>query len=227
MNIGVFGASGTIGRAIAEEANKRSHCIRAVTRNESRIPADPGRVDWRVADAADLAGVAATIEGLDVVVSAINSGDTIADQIADADVLPAVAKVLLKALEQRPATRLIVIGGGGSLETKPGVRLIDNTDDFDNVLTTVLGVPLEYRRVVLAQVEVLDICRLSNRHWTYVSPSAGRISSGVRTGHYRIGGDQVLPWLDGATGISAEDLAVAVLDEIEIPRHIQRRFTVG
>ncbi|WP_378739633.1 NAD(P)-dependent oxidoreductase [Nocardia brasiliensis] len=67
----------------------------------------------------------------------------------------------------------------------------------------------------------------SNGNWTYLSPSAGRIEPGERTGRFRIGGDQLLAPADGAGDISAEDVAVALVDEAEQPRHIQRRFTVG
>ncbi|MBV9600104.1 MAG: epimerase, partial [Chloroflexi bacterium] len=51
---------------------------------------------------------------------------------------------------------------------------------------------------------------------------------GPRTGRFRIGGDQLLVAPDGSiSDMSAEDVAVAVIDEAELPRHIQRRFTVG
>ncbi|RZS38925.1 hypothetical protein EV193_104136 [Herbihabitans rhizosphaerae] len=168
----------------------------------------------------DIGVLGATVR-LDVVV---NAGGSIEDQIANAGVLPAAARTLLTALERRPATRLIVVGGGGSLEVAPGDRLIDDDQRLDTVLTDNLGVPLDYRKVVLAEVEVLELCRLSNRYWTYVGPAAGLIHSGERTGRYRTGGDQLLA-VDA--DISAEDLAVAIVDEIEIPRHIQRRFAVG
>jgi putative NADH-flavin reductase len=208
------------------EARSRGHRVTAFTRSRSRIPAADGVV-WQVADPTDADSVATAIDGLDVVVNAINAGDSISEQIANYDVLPAAARVLLTALEKRPSTRLIVVGGGGSLEVAPGVRLIDTGEDFTRVLTDVLEVPAEYRTVVQAQVDVLDLCRLSNRNWTYISPDAGRIHSGERTGSYRTGGDQVLPTVPGGGDISAEDLAVALVDEIEIPRHIQRRFAVG
>jgi putative NADH-flavin reductase len=227
MDIGIFGATGTIGRTVVAEARRRGHRVTACTRSRSRVPAEAEGVTWKVADPTDLVGVAQAITGLDVVVNAINAGESIPDQIANAGVLPAAAAVLLKALEQRPSTRLIVIGGGGSLEIEPGVRLIDTGAAFDSILTDVLEVPVEYRKVVQAQVDVLDLCRLSNRNWTYISPSAGRIDSGERTGWYRIGGDQVIPGREGGGSICAEDIAAALLDEIEIPRHIQRRFTVG
>ncbi|MCX0274456.1 hypothetical protein NLM24_27930 [Nocardia zapadnayensis] len=73
--------------------------------------------------------------------------------------------------------------------------------------------------------DALNIYRTSNRLWTYLSPSSGRIDPGERTGRFRIGGDQLLD--TGGRDISAEDVAVALLDEAQLPRHIQRRFTVG
>jgi putative NADH-flavin reductase len=227
VHIGVFGASGTIGGAVVAEALGRGHRVTGFTRRASRIPAEPGEVVWKVADPTEVDSVAAVLGGLDVVVNAINAGDDIADQITNAEVLPTAARALLKALERRPSVRLIVVGGGGSLEIEPGVRLIDTGEAFTKILTEVLEVPAEYREVVQAQVDVLSLCRLSNRQWTYISPDAGRINSGERTGRYRIGGDQVLPAIPDAGDISAEDLAVALVDEIEIPRHIQRRFAVG
>ncbi|WP_217561757.1 NAD(P)-dependent oxidoreductase [Streptomyces sp. GbtcB6] len=226
MDIGIFGATGVIGRAAVAEALERGHRVTAFTRDEARIPTASGEVTWRVADPADLPSARAAIAGLDVVLNTISPGSDIADQIAHADVLPAVARTLLTALQDRPATRLLVVGGGGSLELAPGRRFIDDPA-LDRTVAEVLKVPAEYSKVILAQAEVLKLCRLSDRNWTYLSPSAARIAPGTRTGHYRIGGDQMIQKPEGESGISAEDLAVALLDEVEIPRYIQRRFTVG
>jgi putative NADH-flavin reductase len=74
--------------------------------------------------------------------------------------------------------------------------------------------------------DALNLFRTSNRLWTYLSPAV-EIAPGERTGRFRIGGDQLLVREDGTSDISADDLAVAVLDEIELPRFLQRRFTVG
>jgi uncharacterized protein len=71
--------------------------------------------------------------------------------------------------------------------------------------------------------DALHTLRISNRRWTYATPSA-EIRTGERTGRFRIGGDQLL---FDASGRSWMDFAAAILDEIEWPRHIQRRFTVG
>lgn len=89
-----------------------------------------------------------------------------------------------------------------------------------------LGLPREYAAAVRGHRAALDVLRTSNRLWTYLSP-AELIAPGERTGRYRIGGDQPVRDTDGRSRISIEDAAVALLDEVELPRFIQRRFTIG
>ncbi|NRN69348.1 NAD-dependent epimerase/dehydratase [Kibdelosporangium sp. 4NS15] len=226
MRIGVFGATGVIGQRIVTEAVSRGHDVRAFTRNESKFPADTGSVIWRTANVLDADSVAAAIGGLDLVVNAVNAGDDIPGTIANADVLPSAARALLTALARHPSTRLLVIGGAGSLEVQPGLQLMD-MPGFAGQLPDALGVPAEYHKVVLAHREALNLYRLSNRDWTYLSPSAALIKPGERTARFRTGTSQLLVRADGTSDISAEDLAVAVLDEAERPQFLQRRFTVG
>ena len=76
-------------------------------------------------------------------------------------------------------------------------------------------------------VEALDYLRtVTDTSWTFFSPAAN-ISPGTRTGKFRIGGDQLIVDAQGRSAISMEDYAVAMLDEIERPQHVNRRFTVG
>jgi putative NADH-flavin reductase len=223
MNVAVLGATGTIGSRVVAEAVQRGHRVTGVTRSSARIPADPGPVTWQVADPNSLGD---TLAGHDVVVNAVNAGSDVAAAIANANVLPELARTLLAAMERQPATRLIVVGGAGSLEVEPGLQVLD-VEGFAAGLPQTLGVPTEYVKVVVAHREALNLYRLSNRNWTYLSPSAGLVPPGERTGRFRTGGDQLLVSADGVPAISAEDLAVALVDEIEFPRHLQRRFTVG
>ncbi|MEV6322151.1 NAD(P)H-binding protein [Nocardia sp. NPDC051787] len=224
MDIGVFGATGVIGSRVVTEALQRGHRVTAFTRDAARIPAERGPATWAVADWLNADSIAAAIAGLDVVVSAVNAGHGIPDTIANAGNFVAGAQAMVAALNQQPRVRLIAVGGAGSLEVAPGVQLLDTGDDFTRTLTEVLDVPAEYAEVVRALRDALNVYRLSNRNWTYLSPSSGRINPGTRTGRFRIGGDQLLV---GDADISAEDMAVALLDEVEHPRFIQRRFTVG
>ncbi|WP_067808338.1 NAD(P)-dependent oxidoreductase [Nocardia beijingensis] len=223
MDIGVFGATGVIGSRVVTEALRRGHRVTAFTRDAARFPSHRGDETWAVADWLDADSIAGAISGLDVVVSAVNAGHGIADTIANADDFVVGARAMVAALDRQPRVRLLAVGGAGSLEVAPGTQLLD-TEDFTRTLTEVLDVPADYARVVRALRDALNIYRLSNRKWTYLSPSSGRINPGERTGRFRIGGDQLLV---GGGDISAEDVAVALIDEAEQPRFVQRRFTVG
>ncbi|MEU4314685.1 NAD(P)H-binding protein [Nocardia sp. NPDC024068] len=224
MYIGVFGATGVIGSRVVAEAVRRGHPVRAFTTDRSRFPRDPGSVDWQVSDWRDEESIAAAIGGLDVVISAVNAGHGIEETIARADDFVVGAHAMVQALTRYPATRVLTVGGAGSLEVAPGRQLVDEPGFAEN-LPRDLGVPAEYYRVVSALRDALNVYRVSNRLWTYLSPSSGRIEPGERTGRFRIGGDQLLD--TGGRDISAEDVAVALIDEAEVPRFIQRRITVG
>lgn len=227
VEIGIFGATGVIGSRVVAEATQRGHRVTAFTRDAARIPAEQSGVHWRVADWLDADSIATAITGADVVISAVNAGRDIADTITNASDFVTGAQAMVRALERQPRVRVIAVGGAGSLEVAPGRQLVDTGADFTRTLTEVLEVPADYIDVVRALRDSLNVYRLSNRHWTYLSPSAGRIEPGERTGRFRIGGDQLLSPAPGAGDISAEDIAVALLDEAEQPRFVQRRFTVG
>jgi putative NADH-flavin reductase len=232
MRIGVIGASGNIGSRVLAEACGRGHDVVAFTRQGAANHPMQDGVEWRDLDIFDVESVTRAIQRLDVLVSSYHPGNAASDpmdairrSIADPTAYARAAKVLLDALKSRPATRLIVVGGAASLEIAPGLT----TDDDDQRLREVLrglGVPEDYAVAVRGHRAALDTLRVSNRRWTYVSPSAD-IHAGERTSRFRVGGDQLLVDGDGQSRISYEDFAVAILDEIEGPRHIQRRFTVG
>ena len=228
MRIAIIGASGNIGSRIHAEATGRGHEIKAFTRSGAAARGAP----WRDLDIFDLEALREVVPSVDVVVSAFHPGNSARDigdalqrAIADPTAYARVATNLVKALERRTATRVIVVGGAANLEIAPGVT----TDDDDGRLRQVfrsIGVPEAYAKAAKGHRDALNVLRQSNRRWTYVSPSA-EIYAGVRTGRFRIGSDQLLMDSTGRSHISYDDFACAVLDEIEEPRHIQRRFTVG
>ncbi|WP_280263779.1 NAD(P)-dependent oxidoreductase [Nocardia wallacei] len=150
--------------------------------------------------------------------------DTVARSIADPGVYATVAHSLLHALHTHPRTRLIVIGGAGSLESEPG-RVTADDERLPELLESI-GLPREYAAAVRGHRDALNVLRTSNRNWTYLSP-AEQIGPGERTTRYRIGTDQPVIDAEGTSRISFDDAAVALLDEIEVPRFIQRRFTIG
>jgi len=235
MNIGIVGATGMIGQRVLAEALNRNHTVTALTHDPTYIPRQQGAATWKVADVLQSNSIAAILPGLDVIVSAYGPGprrnltgqhppEAVEEAIRRADTLVTAARSLLKALENRPSLRLIVVGGAASLEIQPGLQAADSP-----LMPTVLkqaGLPEDYIAVIRAHGEALNLYRTSNRNWTYFSPAAV-IAPGQRTGRFRLGGDQLIVDEKGQSRISCEDYAVALVDEIELPRHVQRRFTIG
>ena len=110
----------------------------------------------------------------------------------------------------------LVVGGAASLEVEPGVMLIDTP-----------GFPDEIKVQATPAVDALNRIReIDDLDWTFVSPSI-MIVPGERTGKFRIAGDELIKDDKGNSQISQEDFAVALIDEVENPQFIRKRFTVG
>jgi uncharacterized protein len=232
MQIGVIGATGTIGNRVVGEALSRGHRVTAFSRDSAQIADRRENITWKSLDVTDAAGIAAVLPGLDVLISAFGPGNTardpadaVARAIADPKVYVRAATALLTALESHPRVRLIVIGGAASLEVRPGLVFTDSGELIDQALDQ-FGLPREYAAAMRGHGDALNIFRTSNRLWTYFSPAID-IVPGERTGRFRIGSDQPVVDADGRSRISAEDAAVAIIDEAELPRFVQRRFTIG
>ena len=210
MIIVIYGASGMIGSRILAEALSRRHEVIAVVRSPEKIVPQQ-RLTVVRGDATDAASVASSAEGADVAISAFSPGNENA-------LLTKNAYALLDGLALARVPRVIVVGGASSLEIAPGKKLID-LPEFPDI----------YRPRATEQAKALDIFRASHSAavtWTFVSPSE-EIAPGRRTGTFRLGRDQLLIAADGKSHISAEDFAIALVDEAESPQHPNQRFTVG
>ena len=202
MKIAVIGASGNVGQRIVAEALARGHEVTAIARKRPAGDSVAG-VTWKTADVADPAAMAAALAGNDAVVLSVRFGDTDFERALD-------------GVRRSGVQRLLVVGGAASLMIAPGKVLLDQPDfpDFIKPEATPARAALERLR---GEAE-LD--------WTFLSPSM-MFGPGERTGVFRLGGDALLTAADGKSHISYEDYAVALLDEIEQPRHSRARFTVG
>lgn len=199
--IALIGASGNAGSRILKELSERGHAVTAIARNPDRIAPLPG-VTAVAGDAGNRAGLVALLRGHDVVISAIHF--TASDP-----------EVLIGAARDAGVGRYIVVGGAGSLEVAPGKRLLDSPD-----------FPAAYLVEATAGAIFLDKLKAEDGlNWTFLSPSA-LFEPGARTGAFRLGTDQLLVSSEGSR-ISFEDFAVALVDEIETPKHLRQRFTVG
>lgn len=202
MKVALIGASGFIGSRLLAELSARSHAVTAITRNPDKIAALPG-VTAVKGDVFDKDGLATLLAGHDVAISAVHF--TASDP-----------QLLLAAVKQSGVKRYLVVGGAGSLEAAPGVKLFD-TPEF----------PAIYLDEARKGGSFLDLLKQEQGlDWTFLSPSA-LIQPGERTGKFRLGTDQLLVDDKGNSSISAEDYAIALVDELEKPAHGRRRFTVG
>ncbi|MGE3871275.1 MAG: NAD(P)-dependent oxidoreductase [Pseudorhodoplanes sp.] len=201
MKIAVIGASGRGGSRIVQELVRRGHQVTAIARNVEKLPSGPNIVA-RKGDVHD-AGLADLLKGHDAVVSAVRFTETEPER-------------LIGTVKKSGVKRYLVMGGAGSLEIAPGKKLID-TPNF----------PAAYKPEASKGGEFLDLLRQENDlDWTFLSPSA-LIEIGERTGKFRTGGDQLLTDANGNSRITFEDYAIAMVDEVENPKHSRKRFTVG
>lgn len=211
MNIALIGATGFIGTALLEEALARGHAVTALVRHPAKL-ADHPQLKAQQVDVADVAALAAHIEGADAVISAFSGH-------ADSDVLGAYLagfSAIVAAVKKAHVPRLLIVGGAGSLDVAPGLQLID-TPAF----------PAQYKATAEGARQALGMLRKEAAlDWTMLSPSAV-IAPGQRTGVFRLGGDQLLLDADGKSAISVQDFAMAMLDEAEQASHRRQRFTVG
>ena len=210
MKIVVFGASGMIGRRIVREALDRGYEVTAIARDLSHLDLTHPHLTAVTGDVTDPTQVAKLVAGQDVVISAIGPGAG-----HNPAILVDAARSLIAGVPAGGVKRLIVVNGAGSLEVAPGLQLMD-TPDFHAA----------WKPVALAHREALTLYRAADLDWTAISPAA-MIQPGKRTGHYRAGTDQLLVDDKGNSHISAEDYAVALLDEVETPRLVRRRITVA
>jgi putative NADH-flavin reductase len=201
-SLALLGAGGNIGAKIRDEALARGHRVTGIARHIGDFPAVPGLRACSV-DSHDREALGEVFRGHDAVLVAVRWNTNSID-----DVLAAVRAA-------RPE-RAVFIVGAGSLRTPDG-RLVYDVNLERGLLAPTSQAALDaYREITAAH----DLA------WTAVSPSMS-IEPGERTGRFRVGDDVLLVGSDGKSRISQEDFAVAVLDEIETPRHLRSRFTVG
>ena len=202
MKIALVGATGNVGTRLISELTRRGHHVTAIARHPEKLQGQAA-VRPVLGDVQDESALAAVLAGHDVVIHSVKFLSTNVSKI-------------IAATKAAKVPRLLVVGGAGSLEVSPGLTLV-NTPDF----------PAEYKPETLAGVEFLNVLRGEKElDWTFLSPSYF-FAPGERTGKFRLGKDELLVAADGQSRISTEDFAIALVDELEQPKHSRQRFTVG
>jgi putative NADH-flavin reductase len=215
MKVVLYGATGMIGSRILKELLSRGHKVTAVVRDPSKLKAQDNLAIEK-GDMLDADNIAKLAWGAEVIVSSYappvgpqGPDPTKVNQLVDA------ARALVAGTRRAGSPRLIMVGGAGSLEVSPGLQIVD-APTF----------PDAYKPVALAHRDALYELRKADINWTYFSP-AMMIQPGERTGKFRLGKDALVSDAKGNSSISAEDYAVALVDEVEQGRHTKQRFTIG
>ena len=214
MKTALIGATGFIGTAILNELISRKHTVVAIARNTDKIEKNEN-VKAVAADVNNKDEVAKAVKGMEAVISAYNAGWTNPNLYND---FLSGAQAIQTGVKMSGVKRLIVIGGAGGLYGG-GVQLVDSPQ-----------FPEEYKAGAQSARDYLNILKTEkNLDWTFLSPAI-EMHPGLerkRTGKYRTGLDNPVFDDEGKSTISVDDLAVAIVDELENNKHSKERFTVA
>lgn len=208
MKIGIIGATGKAGNLILKEAVERGHEVTAIVRNASKLTNK--EVSVLEKDLLDLNST--DLKQFDVVVNAFKAAEGQEQLYIEA------GKVLINSLKDAKNTKLIVVGGAGSLyvDEDKTIQLVD-TPEF----------PKEYYATASNMTKSLhDLQKTTDINWTFISPAAFFDPNGKRTGAYQKGKDNFIVNKKGNSYVSYADYAIALLDEVENPQHLNERFTL-
>jgi uncharacterized protein len=201
-NIALIGATGNIGSRILDEALARKHKVTAVTRDPRKLTPRDG-MTIRGGSTTDAPTLATILKGHDAVVASVKWNENDIGRVID-------------TIRQSGVKRALFVIGAGSLLRADGRRHYDHMAEKGVQPPTSLPALKAYE----------EIRKIDDLDWTAISPPAS-IAAGKRTAKFRLGLDNLVEDAKGESRISREDFAVAILDELETPRHIRKRFTAA
>ncbi len=202
MKVALIGATGRIGSKITTELLGRGHSVTAIVRSPDKAASRPNLKAVK-GDVTDPNSVAELVRGHDAVISS-------------APFNPGISPKVIETVRKSGVKRYIAVGGAGSLKGADGKLVMDNPQ-----------IPAEWLPTIKEGAELLKLLRAEKElDWTFFSPAVF-IGPGERTGKFRLGGDEVVAAADGKSSISYDDYAIALVDELESPKHVRRRFTIG
>jgi uncharacterized protein len=202
MNIAIIGATGNIGSRVLDEALRHGHEVTAITRDPRKLEPRAG-VTVRAGSTSDGPALTRTLKGHDAVIVSVKWNENDIGRVID-------------VIRKSGVRRCLFVVGAGSLIRK------DGRTHFDHMAEKGVQPPTSKP----AGVALEAIRKVSDLDWTAISPAAS-IQPGKRTGKFRLGLDQLIEDDQGRSSISREDFAVAILDEIEKPKHIRKRYTAA
>ena len=216
MKVALIGATGFVGSHLLTELLNRGHDVTAIVRSPEKITTQNALLKVVKGDVFDQENLSGLLAGNDVVLSAYNPGWTNPD-IYNEFLKGSVA--IESATKTSGVKRYFVVGGAGSLEVAPGVQLID-TPGFPDEIKPGANAAREYYNILKNDIE-LD--------WTVISPAIEmhQGTAGIRKGVYRLGENSPVFDENGRSVISVEDMSLVIVDELEKPKFIKKRFTTA
>ncbi len=201
MKVALIGATGKAGSRVLTELVNRGHTVTAIARNVEGVPV----------------GTQVTARGVDgsrgQIAEAVRGHDAVISSARFVDLLP---EILLPAVVDSGVKRYLVVGGAGGLLHPDGIEEV-NQPTFPD-----FAKPNSFKGMELLE----GLKATQDLDWTFISPPRFFIA-GERTSNFRYGKDEMLMTADGPTSISFEDMAVAIVDELEQSRHLRERITIG
>ena len=213
-NVVLIGASGFVGNAILNELLSRGHKVTAVVRKPEKINVSNSNLGIVKADVADTNAMVGICKGKEAIISAYNPGWT------NPDIYEETLRnypLILEAAKRSGAKRLLCVGGAGTLFCAPGLRVVDSGAIPDAIMGGVKSLGEFYLNTLMNEKDI---------DWIFFSP-AGTLEPGKRTGKFRLGKDDLIIDENGISHISVEDYAVAMVDELENPKHHCASLTIG
>lgn len=204
MKIAIIGATGNAGSLILNEALSRDLAVTAIVRHPEKLKV---KVPILVKDLFEL--TKKDVAFFDVVIDAFRPPN-------GQEELHQTSLKHLSTILQGTDTRLIVVGGASSLFIDEKHRMIDVSDPKAVYYPTAYNMYQAF----------MDLRAAQQLNWTYISPAANFVPDGVRTGHYQISDDHLQKNDEGKSEISMADYAIAVIDEVIEPRHLNQHFSV-
>jgi putative NADH-flavin reductase len=202
MNIVLIGATGNIGSRILDEALRRGHKVTAITRDPKKLEPRRG-VTVKAGSTSDAPALTRTLQGHDAAIVSVKWNENDIGRV-------------IEVIRKSGVRRCLFVVGAGSLLRKDGRTHLEHMAEK--------GVQPPTSKPASLALEAIQ--KVSDLDWTAISPAAS-IQPGERTAKFRLGLDHLIEDDQGRSAISREDFAVAILDEIEKPRHIRKRFTAA
>jgi len=204
MKVAIIGATGNAGSLILKEALKHDLAVTAIVRHPEKLKV---KVPILVKDLFEL--TKKDLEFFDVVIDAFRPP-------AGQEEMHQTSLKHLSHILRGTDTRLIVVGGASSLFIDDVHRMIDVSDPKAVYYPTAYNMYQAF----------MDLKAAQQLNWTYLSPAANFVPDGPRTGNYQVSDDHLQKNADGKSEISMADYAIAIIDEVIEPRHLNQHFSI-